>query len=81
MNNVIVPMVIYKKVEVSGELVNILDGGRCSIVAALCSVGAVICYLLCYNFCTERVKVEQKTEKFELCAQPRAINLTGGNPV
>ena len=24
---------------------------------------------------------EEKTDKFGLCAQPRAINLTGGNPV
>lgn len=63
--NVIVPMVIYKTVEVNGELVNVLDGGRSSIVAAFCSVGAVVCYLLCYNLCTERVKVEQKIEKFE----------------
>ena len=62
--NVIVPMVIYKQVEVSGQLVNVLDGGRCTTVAALCSIGAVVCYLLFYNLCTERVKVEQKTEKF-----------------
>lgn len=37
-----------------------------TIVAAVCSVGAVICYLLCYFMVTERVKVETKTEKFSL---------------
>lgn len=34
------------------------------IAALLCSIGAVICYLLCYHMTTERVKLEKTTEKF-----------------
>ena len=33
-----------------------------------CSIGAVICYLICYKMTTERVKIEQETEKFNLLA-------------
>ena len=32
--------------------------------ALLCSVGAIICYLLCYHMTTERVKMEKTAEKF-----------------
>lgn len=60
---VILPIVVYTT-DAAGN--KVLSGTRVSIGAAICSVGAVICYLLCYNMCTERVKVEQKTEKFEL---------------
>lgn len=63
---VILPLVIYDKVTVDGQVAQVLNGTKTSVAAAICSVGAVICYLLCYNMCTERVKVEQKTEKFEL---------------
>ncbi|MBR4026600.1 MAG: MFS transporter, partial [Lachnospiraceae bacterium] len=59
---VIIPMVAYDKV---GEAL-VMNGTKVTIVAGICSVGAVICYLLCYNMCTERVKVETKTEKFDL---------------
>ena len=34
------------------------------IGALVCSIGAVICYMLCYHMTTERVKVEQNTQKF-----------------
>lgn len=64
--NVIVPMIIYDKLIVDGLEVSVLNGTKSSVVAAICSVGAVVCYLLCYNLVTERVKVEQKTEKFEI---------------
>lgn len=64
--NVALPLIVYDKVTVNGEVVQILNGGKTSIAAAVCSVGAVVCYLLCYRMCTERVKVEQKTEKFDL---------------
>ncbi len=59
---VVLPLVIYDTVD--GR--QIMNGGKVSIAAGICSVGAVICYLLCYNLCTERVKVEQKTEKFDI---------------
>ncbi len=60
---VILPLVVYEKNAAGND---VLIGSRVSIAALLCSIGAVICYILCYNMCTERVKVEQKTEKFDL---------------
>ena len=60
---VVVPLVVYYK-DANGN--PILSGERVTIVALICSIGAVICYLICYNMVTERVKVEQKTEKFNL---------------
>ena len=59
---VILPLLIYDKV---GD-VQVMNGTKVSIAAGVCSVGAVLCYILCYNMCTERVKLEAKTEKFEL---------------
>ncbi len=60
---VVVPLVVYYE-DVNGN--PILSGSRVTFVALICSIGAVICYLICYNMVTERVKVEQKTEKFNL---------------
>ena len=60
---VILPLVVYD-VDTAGN--QVLNGTKVSVGALLCSIGAVVCYLLCYNMCTERVKVEQKTEKFEV---------------
>lgn len=45
------PMIVYNK---NNELM----GGRFTLVAGICSVGAIICYLLCYAMVTERVIVE-----------------------
>ena len=39
---------------------------RWHMLHSFCSVFAVVCYMLCYMLTTERVKVEQKTEKFNL---------------
>lgn len=47
---------------------SVLSGSRTTIAALICSVGAVVCYLLCYVLCTERVKIPQKTGKFHLGA-------------
>ncbi len=63
---VILPLIVYDKITVDGQVVQALNGTKTTIAAGVCSVGAVVCYLLCYNMCTERVKVEQKTEKFDL---------------
>lgn len=63
---VVLPLIVYDKITVDGQVVQILNGTKTTIAAGVCSVGAVICYLLCYNMCTERVRVEQKTEKFDL---------------
>ncbi len=64
--NVILPLVVYDEVVVDGVASQVLNGTKSSVAAGFCSVGAVVCYLLCYHMCTERVKVEQKTEKFSL---------------
>lgn len=60
---VILPLVVYYTDE-NGN--SILSGERMAIAAFLCSMGSIICYLLCYRMVTERVKVEQKTDKFNL---------------
>ena len=60
---VVLPLIVYYE-DSNGN--QILDGTKVTIAALICSIGSVICYLLCYNMVTERVKVEQKTEKFSL---------------
>lgn len=62
---VVLPLVVYYTDEAGNS---VLSGSRVTIAAVLCSIGAIVCYLLCYNLTTERVKVEQKTEKFDLSA-------------
>ena len=66
---VILPLLIYDKV---GD-VQVMNGGKVTIAAGVCSVAAVLCYILCYNMCTERVKLEQKTEKFDLGALVKGL--------
>lgn len=60
---VVLPILVYNT-DANGN--KVLSGTKVSVAALICSIGAVICYLLCYKLCTERVKVEQKTEKFDL---------------
>lgn len=60
---VVLPLVVYYE-DAAGN--QILSGTRMTIAAFVCSLAAVICYMLCYSMTTERVKVEQKTEKFNL---------------
>lgn len=60
---VLIPVLVYYE-DASGN--QILSGQKVMIVALVCSVGSVICYLLCHTMITERVKVEQKTDKFSL---------------
>lgn len=54
-----VPMVAYDTVDGNA----VLNGGRFTIIAGVCSVLAVGCYLLCYALTTERVKVEPIAEE------------------
>ena len=61
--SVILPLIVYYE-DANGN--QILSGARMSFAAFICSVGSVICYLICYAMVTERVKVERKTEKFDL---------------
>ena len=60
---VVLPLVVFYEDERGNS---ILSGSRMTYAALFCSIGAVICYLLCYYMVTERVKIEQKTEKFHL---------------
>ena len=60
---VLLPLVIYYQNENGNR---VLSGEKTMIAALFCSIGAVVCYLLCYVLMTERVKVERKTEKFNL---------------
>ena len=60
---VVLPLVVYYTDE-NGN--SVLSGTKTMIAALLCSIGAVICYILCYFLVTERVKVERKTEAFDL---------------
>ena len=54
-----VPLFAY--VVVDGNTV--MSGSRMTIIAGVCSVGAIICYLVCYNLVRERIAVPQNTEK------------------
>lgn len=67
---VILPLFVYYTDQEGNQ---ILSGSRVSLAAVACSVGAVLCYLLCYFLCTERVKVEQKRGKFVLSALVRGL--------
>ena len=58
---VILPLVVYYT-DANGN--KALSGTKMTIAAGVCSIAAVVCYLLCYHLTTERVKVEQKTGKF-----------------
>ncbi len=59
----VLPLVVYYK-DINGN--QVLSGNRMVIGAAVCSVLSVVCYFLCYHMVTERVKIEQKTERFNL---------------
>lgn len=58
---VVLPLLVFYKDENGNE---VLSGTRVTVAALICSIGAVICYLLCYNLVTERVELKEKTEKF-----------------
>ncbi|MCI5827995.1 MAG: MFS transporter [Lachnospiraceae bacterium] len=60
---VILPVYVFYQDEAGNQ---VLSGTRTTIAAAICSIGSVICYMLCYYLCTERVKVARKTESFQL---------------
>ncbi len=62
---VVLPLVVYYK---DADGLTRLSGTKLSIAALVCSIGAVVCYLLCTSLTTERVKIEKKTEKFSFNA-------------
>lgn len=67
---VVLPLIVYYQ-DANGN--QVLSGPKTSLAAAICSIGAIICYILCYCMSTERVKVEQKTEKFNLGALLKSL--------
>lgn len=56
-----VPLVIYDKINGS----DVMNGGKFTIVAGVCSVLAVVCYLLCYSLTTERIRTSITKEQLE----------------
>lgn len=59
------PLIAYQK----ADGVETLIGSRVTLAAGVFSVLAVICYLLCYNLVTERVRVETANTKQESVLQ------------
>lgn len=57
----VVPLIIYNKV--NGN--EVISGAKFTLVAGFCSVLAIICYLLCYHFTTERVRPEISQEQLK----------------
>ena len=60
---VVLPLLVYYTDE-SGK--SVLSGEKMMVGALVCSICAVLCYMLCYSMTTERVKVQQNTQKFSL---------------
>lgn len=56
-----VPLMIYDKV--NGN--DVLSGKKFTIVAGVCSVLALICYLLCYSLTTERIRTQATTSAIQ----------------
>lgn len=67
---VVMPLLVYYK-NADGQ--SVLSGTRMTIAAGICSVLAVVCYMLCYHMTTERVKMEQKNEKFSFIGLLKSI--------
>ena len=57
----VVPLIIYNK-ENGNE---VISGAKFTLVAGICSVLAIICYLLCYHFTSERVRPEISQEQLK----------------
>ena len=68
---VVLPLLVFFKDENGNQ---VLSGRRVMLAALICSVGAVICYLLCYNLVTERVELPEKTEKFSFSLMLRDLS-------
>lgn len=60
---VLLPFVAYKKIALSdGTIKDTLIGGRVTLAAAIFSILAIICHLICYKLVTERVVIESATK-------------------
>lgn len=56
------PMFAYTVVDGN----TVLSGSRMTIIAGVFAIGAIICYLLCFNLVTECVAIEANNEKLEI---------------
>ena len=56
----LVPIVAYDNISGVGAIMN---GPKFTFIALLCSILAIVCYLLCYYLVTERVKVVASVRK------------------
>lgn len=52
---VVAPLLVYTT-DANGN--QIVEGGRMTLIAGVFSVGAIICYMICYFMTTERVQLE-----------------------
>lgn len=57
------PLIVFVKDDQGNQ---VLSGDHVALAALFCSILSVVCYLLCYNLVTERVKIEKKTGRFEI---------------
>ena len=60
---VVLPLIVYYTNESEHT---VLSGQNMMYAALICSILAVVCYMICYRLTTERVKVAQTTGKFDL---------------
>lgn len=65
---VILPLVVYVN--------NVLDGYRVMLASGVCSVLAILVYLVCYHLSTERVVIQNKKEEQKNVAQLMKILFT-----
>ncbi len=70
LTSVVLPSFIYYTND-AGQ--TILSDSKMMIAAAIFSVAAFICFMVCYHMTTERVKFETKTEKFSFAALGKMI--------
>ena len=53
------PLIAYEKTPLAdGTFKETLIGSRVALAAGVCSILAIVCYILCYKLVTERVRVE-----------------------
>lgn len=57
---ILVPLVIYRTDEQGNQIVL---PERFTLTAVVLGIGAIICYVLCYTMCTERVSFEKKADR------------------
>lgn len=71
------PLIAYEKSAETGK--ENLIGGRVTIAAGVFSVLAVICYLLCYNLVTERVRPQVSEDVFRSNSVGKMLKNALGN--